>query len=77
MMTETYDRDLRELASRLDLALDHRRDRITTMTKAPIEEKQVDILRERLTPEYELLEALDAAGRVRLQREGSIMRDNG
>jgi sulfotransferase famil protein len=64
MMTETYERDLRDLASTLDLVLEYRRERITALTKAPVEEKQLDALRDRLAAEYELLEKLQASGRL-------------
>jgi hypothetical protein len=65
MMTETYECDLRNLASTLGLALEHRRERITALTEAPIEEKQMDALRDRVAAEYELLEKLGASGRLR------------
>jgi hypothetical protein len=67
MMTETYERDLRNLATTLGLALRHRRERITALTKAPIEESQLDALRDRLATEYELLEKLGASGRISLK----------
>ncbi len=65
MMTETYERDLRDLASTLGLALEYKRERITALTKAPVEEKQLAALRDRLAGEYELLEKLGASGRLR------------
>lgn len=64
LMTETYERDLRNLASTLGLALKHRRERITALMKAPVEEKQLDALRDRLAAEYELLGKLGASGRL-------------
>jgi sulfotransferase famil protein len=66
MMTETYERDLRNLATALGLALGYRRERITALTKAPIDESQLDALRDRLAAEYELLEKLEASGRISL-----------
>jgi hypothetical protein len=68
IMTETYERDLRNLALTLGLPLEYRRDRITALTKAPIEEKQLDALRDRLAVEYELLEQLGASGRICLKQ---------
>jgi hypothetical protein len=64
MMTETYDRDLRDLAATLGLELEYRRERITALTKAPVEEKQMEALCNRLAMEYELLEKLRASGRL-------------
>lgn len=64
MMTEAYDRDLHNLASTLGLELEYRRERITTLTKTPIEEKQMATLRDRVAIEYELLEKLEASGRL-------------
>jgi Sulfotransferase family len=64
MMTETYERDLRDLSLTLGLALGYRHERVTALTKAPIEEDQLDALRDRLAVEYELLEKLGAAGRT-------------
>jgi hypothetical protein len=64
MMTETYDRDLRDLASTLGLTLETRRERITALTKTPVEEKQMEALCDRLAVEYELLEKLGASGRL-------------
>jgi Sulfotransferase family len=64
IMTETYERDLRNLASTLGLALEYRRERITALTEAPAGKKQLDILRDRLAAEYELLEKLGAPGRL-------------
>jgi hypothetical protein len=64
MMTETFERDLRDLASTLGLELEYRHERITALTKAPVGEKQLDALRDRLGPEYELLETLRASGRL-------------
>jgi hypothetical protein len=68
MMTETYKRDLHNLALTLGLALEYRRERITALTKAPLEENQLDALRDRLAAEYELLERLRASGRLSLQQ---------
>lgn len=62
MMTETYERDLRNLTLTLGLALGYRHERITALTKARIDENQLDALRDRLTAEYELLEKLRASG---------------
>jgi Sulfotransferase family len=64
MMTEKYDLDLRNLASNLSLTLEYRRERITALAKAPVEEKQVEALRDRIAIEYELLEKLGASGRL-------------
>lgn len=64
MMTETFDRDIRDLAATLGLALEYRRERTTTLVKAPVEEKQMEALRDRLATEYELLEKLRASGRL-------------
>ena len=64
MVTETYDLDLRNLASTLGLTLGIRRERITTLTKAPVEEKHMEALYDRLAIEYELLEKLGASGRL-------------
>jgi hypothetical protein len=64
MMTETYDRDLRDLTATLGLELECRRERITTLTKAPVDEKQMEALYDRLASEYELLEKLGASGRL-------------
>lgn len=64
MVTETFECDLRNLASTLGLALEYRRERVTALTKAPVEEKQLEALRDRLAVEYELLEKLAAAGRL-------------
>ncbi len=72
MMTETYDRDLRNLASTLGLALEYRRERITTLTKTPIEEKQIEALRDRIAIEYELLEKLGASGQLSPQSDTSV-----
>lgn len=68
MMTETFKRDLHNLALTLGLELGYRRERITALTKAPLEENQLDALRDRLAAEYELLERLEASGRLSLQR---------
>lgn len=64
MMTETYERDLRDLVSTLGLALEYRRERITALKKAPVEEKQTEALYGRLAIEYELLEKVRASGRL-------------
>jgi hypothetical protein len=64
MMTEKYDLDLRNLASNLSLTLEYRRERITALAKAPVEEKQIEALRDRIAIEYELLEKLGASGRL-------------
>ena len=64
MTTETYERDLHHLASTLGLALEYRRDRVTAFAKAPVEEKELAALRDRLAAEYEMLEKLEASGRV-------------
>ena len=64
MMTETYERDLHNLAATLGLPLEYRRERITTLKKAPVEEKDLDTLRDRLAAEYELFEQLKASGRL-------------
>jgi hypothetical protein len=72
MMTETYDHDLRNLASTLGLALEYRRERITTLAKTPIEEKQIEALRDRIAIEYELLEKLGASGRLSPQSDTSV-----
>ena len=66
MMTETYERDLHDLALALGLALGYRRERITALTKAPVEEDELGALRDRLAAEYELLEKLGASGRISL-----------
>jgi hypothetical protein len=68
MMTESYERDLRCLALVLALPLEHRHDRITAVTKVPVGQEQLDILRDRLAAEYELLEKLGASGRLRLSQ---------
>ena len=68
MMTETYERDLRDLALTLGLPLEYRRDRVTAATSAPVPEKQLKALRDRLAAEYELLEKLEASGRLRPDR---------
>ncbi len=62
MMTETYERDLRDLASALGLTLQFRRERVTALAQAPAGGKQLDALRDRLAAEYELLEQLRSAG---------------
>ena len=67
MMTETYERDLRNLALTLGLPLGYRHERITAPTKTPIGESQLDALRDRLAAEYELLEKLGASGRMSLK----------
>ena len=67
MMTETYERDLHNLASTLGLELGYRRERITALTKAPVEEDERGALRDRLAAEYELLEKLGASGRTSLK----------
>jgi hypothetical protein len=72
MMTETYERDLRNLASTLGIPLEYRRERITTITKAPVEEKQVEALRDRLAAEYELLEKIGASDRLYPQRDTEL-----
>jgi hypothetical protein len=65
MMTETYEQDLHNLASALGLPLEYRRERITALTKAPVEEKDLRALRDRLAAEYELLEKLRTSGRLK------------
>jgi Sulfotransferase family len=67
MMTETYERDLRNLALTLGLTLGYRHERITARTKTPIGESQLNALRDRLAAEYELLEKLGASGRISLK----------
>lgn len=69
MMTETYENDLRNLATMLGLELEHRRDRITASTSAAVDDDHMDALRERLAPEYELLEKLRASGRLNSQTD--------
>lgn len=64
MMTETFESDLRNLAMTLGLALGYRRERVTGLTKAPLDENQLEALRDRLAGEYQLLEKLEASGRV-------------
>ncbi len=64
MMTETYARDLGNLASSLGIPLGHRRERVTTLTNAPVEAEEVEALRDRLATEYELLEKLGVSGRL-------------
>jgi hypothetical protein len=64
MMTETYEQDLANLASGLGLPLEYRRERVTTLTKAPVDDKDLERLRDRLAAEYELLEKLEASGRL-------------
>lgn len=68
MMTETFEPDLRNLASALGLPLEYRRERITALTKAPVGEKQLESLRDRLAGEYDLLEKLGASGRLTLNQ---------
>jgi hypothetical protein len=65
MLTETFDQDLAELASTLGLPLEYRRERITSLAKAAVEESQIQTLRHRLSAEYELLEKLKTSGRLR------------
>ncbi len=67
MLTESYGRDLRKLAGTLSLPLEHRRDRITGVKAAPVDQQQLDALRDRLEGEYELLEAVAASGRLSLE----------
>jgi hypothetical protein len=64
MMTETFESDLGKLATTLGLPLEYRRERVTTLTKAPVDEQQLDALRDRLAIEYELLDLLEASGRI-------------
>lgn len=64
MMTETFERDLGNLASALGLALEYRHERVTALTKAPVGERQLEVLRDRLAAEYQLLEKLGASGRL-------------
>lgn len=68
MMTEAFERDLRDLALTLGLALGYRRERITALTKTPIEENQLQALRDRLAAEYKLLEKLAASARISLEQ---------
>lgn len=64
MMTETFEHDLHDLASALALPLEYRHERVTAPTKAPVEEKELEALRDRLAAEYELLGKLEASGRL-------------
>jgi hypothetical protein len=71
MVTETYERDLRKLASALGLPLEYRRERITTLKKAPVDDQGLDALRDRLGPEYELFDKLRASGRLEASTSAS------
>jgi hypothetical protein len=67
MMTETYERDLRNLALTLGLALGYRHERVTALAEASIDDNQLEAVRHRLAAEYDLLERIGASGRISLK----------
>jgi hypothetical protein len=61
LFTKTFDEDLATLGRRLELPLEARRERVGVV-RSPLSDGQVERLRARLEPEYEMLRRLDEGG---------------